>query len=151
MVFKFRKGDQMEDETTKEKELEEKVPTPDQLDDKESVAITDQKNLGLIGRFWYVFLVLGLGAVSVVVYLWYSNQKIIKDLNRQELKVPMRKATLAPVEIEAEVEDEDELLEELEQQSDSDEILEIEKDLSATFLSDLDQELDEIDKELSLP
>ena len=97
-----------------------------------------------LSRFWYFFLIIGLIATGVVSYFYFSNQKLQKE-----------KAT--PVEInlpeptQSMNEQEDKQLDQLQKQSDSDEIAEIEKDATATDLDNLDQEVDKIKEVLSQP
>lgn len=96
-----------------------------------------------INRFWYLFLILGLLGLIGVGYLWSSNQQLFRQVKTIETLVS---PTESPF-----IETEDPALVKLGRQSSSDEIGVIEKDLTDTDLANLDQELTEIERELSVP
>jgi uncharacterized protein HemX len=125
------------------------IPTASSEDEKAAPQpaspIIDQAKKKGLSNFWYLFLILGIAAVGLVVYFWISNQKTLRQIQEQE-------AETAPATESAEIQlGEDEILEQLQQQGDSDEIESIEEDLLSTDLSGLDRELGQIEEELSLP
>lgn len=93
-----------------------------------------EKERSLLDRFWLVFLVIiAAAAVLILGVLGITDQKPA---------IPKVVPTLTPV---------FEVAPEFERHSPSDEISAIEADLEATDLSELDQELEQIETELATP
>ncbi|MBN1263370.1 MAG: hypothetical protein JW991_03350 [Candidatus Pacebacteria bacterium] len=98
-----------------------------------------------LAQLWWLFLLIGLTAIGGVAYLWSSNQKISYSPENQVPLLRIEPTPFPPVQIE------EDSLEALTVQSNSDEIEAIEKDLDLTDLEGLDRELAEIEQALSLP
>ncbi len=96
----------------------------------------------LLKRFWYLFLIFGVLIILSLGILVYGYQKLSQE---KPASIPTPMPTPTPIE------ETDEQTSALENQGTSDEITDIEDDLEATNLSDLDQELEDIDSELSSP
>jgi len=98
-------------------------------------------------KFWYIFVIIALILVAVVTTLWFNNQKSLKNQQNQVIQPPVETMiqptpTLVPS---------DTATVNLETQSDSDEISNIENDIKATDLTDLNKEMATIEAELSNP
>ncbi len=87
-------------------------------------------------KFWFLPLLLVLVVVIVGGMLWAMESGLI---------LPKPSPSPTPTAVE------DESTAALEEQGTSDEIWEIEADLNATDLSDLDKEVQDIEKELAAP
>ena len=107
---------------------------------KEGVAVEGKSNI--LKRFWYLFLIFGVVIVISLGMFVYGYQKL-----GQEKPTPTPTPVLTPTPIE----EGDEQTSALEEQDTSDEVGDIEADLEATDLSGIDQELEDIDSELSSP
>lgn len=83
--------------------------------------------------FWLILIFLAVVAVAVVAFLWFSNQQLKSSRETAPSPSPM-------LEYEA-----------TEEESSSDEVSSIETDLQGTDLSDLDQELEDIEAEIASP
>ena len=96
-------------------------------------------------KFWYLFVILAIILISAVGSLWFYNQKTLQESSRQiapGAEEMITEETALPTE-------EDTQTAALEQQSDSDEINDIEADIQATDLSNLDKELADIEAEIA--
>ena len=98
-------------------------------------------------KFWYIFVIIALILVAVVTTLWFNNQKSLKNQQNQAIQPPIETMiqptpTLVPG---------DTATVNLETQSDSDEVGDIENDIKATDLSSVDKELAAIEEEISTP
>ena len=105
----------------------------------------EQKNF--LEKFWYLFVILAIILISAVGSLWFYNQKTLQESSRQiapGAEEMITEETALPTE-------EDTQTAALEQQSDSDEINDIEADIQATDLSNLDKELADIEAEIASP
>lgn len=89
-------------------------------------------------KLWFIPVILALVVVIVVGALWVTNKGLL---------IPQPSPTPTPTPA-AEV---DEGTAALEEQGTSDEVSEIEADLNATDLSDIDKELTDIENELTSP
>ena len=105
----------------------------------------EQKNF--LEKFWYLFVILAIILISAVGSLWFYNQKAIQEKSDQ---AKMGVSDFIPEETAPPTE-EDTQTAALQQQSDSDEINDIEADLQATDLSNLDKELADIEAEIASP
>jgi uncharacterized protein YdgA (DUF945 family) len=98
-------------------------------------------------KFWYLFVSLAIILLAVVGGLWFYNQKVIQENSNQtvpQMQEMTTEETEAPIE-------EDSQTAALQQQSDSDEIGQIEADIQATDLSNIDKELADIEAEIETP
>jgi len=103
------------------------------------VAQTPEAGKGFsFDKLWFIPVIIALVAVIVVGALWVTNKGLL---------VPKPSPTPTPTPA-AEIDEETAALEE---QGTSDEISEIEADINATELSDIDKELTDIEDELSSP
>ena len=101
-----------------------------------------EEKTNFLEKFWYLFVILAVILVGVVGGLWFYNQKTLQESSSQ----------IAPVAEEmAPITEEDAQTAALEQQSDSDEMADIEADLEATDLSNLDDEMADIETEIASP
>ncbi|HUV42962.1 MAG TPA: hypothetical protein VMY36_03640 [Patescibacteria group bacterium] len=102
-----------------------------------------QEKPGLIKRFWFIPLTFILLFILLMVGYLFTNQNL--DIFNLDFfkKTPQVSPTPSPA-TESETAS-------LEKQGTSDEISEIEADLSKTDLSDLDKELTDIEEELTSP
>ena len=89
---------------------------------------------GFLNRFWFLFVIAALICLVGIGVLWFLNKRQATP------------TTVAPTPTPAE--EVDEATRQLEQQGTSDEIDEIEADLNATDLTEIDKELTDIDNEL---
>ena len=94
-----------------------------------------EKKPNFFERFWYVFVVAAIICLLLVGVLW----KLVKGQAKTTPVTP----TPTPIE------EVDQSTQELESQGTSDEIGDIEADLEATDLTELDKELSDIENELS--
>lgn len=121
---------------------EENTETPTQPEP----VVTQEKAAPEVGKrisfekFWFIPVILALIAIMVVGILWVTNQGLL---------VP--KPSPSPVPTASPSAEVDEETTALEEQGTSDEISEIEADLNATNLSDIDKELTDIENELTSP
>lgn len=120
-------------------EQEEKI-APAQEPQEPVVPVPDKPNF--LERFWFVFVGLAFIALLAVGGLWAINQKLI---------TPKTISTPTPLPTPSPVVEIDTMTSALEQQGTSDEISAIEADLEETDFSTLDQELSDIEAELSTP
>ncbi len=98
-------------------------------------------------KFWYLFVSLAIILLAVVGGLWFYNQKTLEKNSSQTLpqtEEMMTEETTSQIEEDAQTAA-------LQQQSDSDEISQIEADIQATDLSNIDKELTDIETEISNP
>ena len=105
----------------------------------------EQKNF--LEKFWYLFVILAIILVGVVGGFRFFNQKTLQESSSQiapGTEEMITEETAPPTE-------EDTQTAALQQQSDSDEINDIEADLQATDLSNLDKELADIEAEIASP
>lgn len=91
-----------------------------------------------LDRFWFVFVIAALICLIGIGVLLFLNR-------RQAARV-----TVTPTPTPTPVEEVDEATKQLEEQGTSDEITDIEVDLNATDLTELDKELTDIENELSI-
>jgi len=116
-----------------------------------------EKKPNFLEKFWYLFVGLAIILILAMAGLWFFNQKSLNEQKalkqvemenaaKQEIldKAAAEAATSTPVETDAQTL-------QLENQGNSDEIIDIEKDLANTNLDNLDQEKDLIDQELNNP
>jgi len=97
-------------------------------------------------KFWYLFVVVAIILLAVVGGLWFYNQKALQENSSQstpQIQEMITGETEAPIE--------DAQIAALQQQSDSDEISQIETDIQATDLSNIDKELADIEAEIASP
>jgi len=94
-------------------------------------------------RFWYIFVVVAVFSLGAITFLWMNNQNSNQAKQSQKVQI-----TTPQEEITEEIQQEetDEATQKLDQQSESDEIEDIEYDLQTTDFTDIDKELDEIEK-----
>jgi len=98
-------------------------------------------------KFWYLFVVVAIILLAVVGGLWFYNQKALQENSSQsapQIQEMITEETETPIE-------EDVQIAALQQQSDSDEISQIETDIQATDLSNIDKELADIEAEIETP
>lgn len=95
-------------------------------------------------RFWYLFVIVAVILIGVTIGLWIGNQRSIR-VAQVETTPPVVQEEI-PQQKAAEI---DQATADLEAQGESDEIEEIEFDIQNTDLSGIDQELTDIEKELS--
>jgi len=101
-----------------------------------------EEKTNFLEKFWYLFVILAIILVGVVAGLWFYNQKTLQESSSQ----------IAPVTEEIiPTTEEDTQTAALEQQSDSDEVNDIEADIQATDLSNLDKEMADIEIEITNP
>ncbi|MBM3205683.1 hypothetical protein FJZ41_02450 [Candidatus Shapirobacteria bacterium] len=93
-------------------------------------------------KFWYLFVILAVVLLGVVGGLWYNNQKSAQ-LGTTGQGAPTVEEQIAPTG------ETDTQTAQLENQSDSDEVSEIENDLGNTDFSGIDQEINDIEGEIS--
>ncbi len=120
--------------------MDEETPTtprPESVMPEERVISEPGKEFNL-GKLWFIPVMLVLVALIVVGSLWVMNKGLITPK-------PSPAPTPSP---SAEIDEDTAVLEE---QGTSDEISDIEADLNATDLFDIDKELTDIDRELSSP
>jgi len=106
-----------------------------------------EEKTNFLEKFWYLFVILAVVLVGVVGGLWFYNQKVLRESPGQIVpgtEEMMTEETTLPAK-------EDVQTAALEQQSDSDETNDIEADLQATDLSNLDKELADIEAEIDNP
>lgn len=130
---------------------EEKIETPVQptkfVKSEPPVAQKPQaeRKLGF-GKLWFIPVILALVAVILVSALWVTNRNLLAP---RLLLAPTLTPTPTPTATPAAKVDEDTVA--LEEQGTSDEISEIEADLNATDLTEIDKELTDIENELASP
>jgi hypothetical protein len=98
-------------------------------------------------KFWYLFVIVAIILLAVVGGLWFYNQKALQENSSQgtpQIQEMITGETEAPIEEDAQIAA-------LQQQSDSDEISQIETDIQATDLSNIDKELADIEAEIGTP
>jgi uncharacterized protein HemX len=95
----------------------------------------EPKQAGFLERFWYLFVILAILCLIGIGGLWFLNQRKLSQT--PSLPTPTPTETV------------DQTTQELKEQGKSDEIDEIEADLKSTNLTNLDQELEDIEKELT--
>jgi len=123
-----------------EEKIETPTPTqPEPVMPEERVVSEPGREFNL-GKLWFVPVMLALVALIVVGSLWVMNKGLI---------IPKPSPSPTPTPSPSAEIDEDTTA--LEEQGTSDEISDIEADLNATDLSDIDKELTDIDSELSSP
>ena len=98
-----------------------------------------------IEKFWYLFIIIAVFSLGSVAFLWMNNQNIgqIKESQDMEIKTKEQEQIITE---EMQGEEKDEATEKLQEQSESDEINDIEYDLQTTNFTDIDKELGEIEK-----
>ncbi|MCJ7804214.1 hypothetical protein MUP35_00565 [Patescibacteria group bacterium] len=106
-----------------------------------------EEKTNFLEKFWYLFVVLAIILVGVVGGLWFYNQKTLQESSGQT--VPGIEEIIT--EETAPQTEEDAQTAALQQQSDSDEISQIEADIQATDLSNIDKELADIEVEIANP
>ena len=104
--------------------------------------VIGEEKRGVFKKFWYVFTILGVIIALCLVFLVYGYLKL-------SLQKPA--STPTPIPTPTAAEEVDEQTSDLEEQGTSDEIGDIEADLEETDLSEIDQELEDIESELSSP
>lgn len=114
---------------------------PPSLDQPQGPVVFNAPPESKLTRFWYLILIIGLVSIAAIFFLWFSNQKLKEK--QAAIDLPLESQTIT--------EEEDKQLEKLNKQANSDELWSIEADLAATELDFLDQELNQIENELSLP
>ncbi len=133
----------MEEQEQTQNPTEVISPPQIQVTEKEAEIKTKQvlgEEKSPLKRFWYVFAVLGVVLVTSAGVIVYGYPK----LSQQAPAVtPMPIATPTPAE------EVDQQTAALKTQGTSDEIDDIEADLGATDLSEIDKELEEIESELT--
>lgn len=98
-------------------------------------------------KFWYIFVILALVLVGVVAGLWIYNQQALNRQNQTSAPAQVVEETVPTIQPEAS----DAQTTALGSQSQSDEIASIEADLKSTDLSNLDQEMANIETEINNP
>jgi len=99
-------------------------------------------------RFWYIFLILAIVLIGAVVSLWILNRQAIQ---LSQTQAPPVQEEVAPTPPSTEITEVDEQTVVLESQGVSDNPADIEADLKATNLEDIDKELTDIEQEISTP
>lgn len=116
-----------------------------------------EKKTNFFEKFWYLFVGLAIVLILTIASLWFLNQKTINEQKalkqiemenaaKQELLNKAVIGAITPTPAETDVQ-----TLQLENQGSSDEIADIEKDLTNTNLDTIDQEKDTIDQELNNP
>lgn len=127
-----------------EEKLEPEIKQTPIETEKEEISVVTSGVEGakpnLLKRFWFIFAALGIVLVLSVGAFFISRQQ---PTTPEVANVPTPIPSPTPTE-------EDEIAA-LEQQGSSDEIAAIENDVNETDLSELDQELADIDDELATP
>ena len=97
-------------------------------------------------KFWYIFVIIALALLVAVIILWANNKK---SLSRQESQIgqPVQQVVTQPTPTIVS----DVTTANLEAQSDSDEVRDIENDINATDLTNLDKEIADIEQEINNP
>jgi len=106
----------------------------------------EQKNF--FEKFWYLFVIIALVLIGTLTFLWFNNQKALKNAQQAQQTPTVEEVETAsptPTVIT------DQTTANLETQSDSDEVADIEADINNTDLTDIDKELADIETELSTP
>ena len=114
-----------------------------------------EKKNNFFEKFWYLFVGLAVILILIIASLWFFNQKTINEQKalrqmeienaaKQELLNKAAAETITPTPAETDIQ-----TLQLENQGSSDEIADIEKDLTNTNLDTIDQEKDTIDQELN--
>lgn len=131
--------EESEDKTKPEGNLvvEEVAQEPAQVE-----KVIGEEKQGVFKKFWYVFAILGVIVALCLMFLVYGYLK----LGQQKPA-----STPTPIPTPTATEEIDEQTSALGEQGTSDETEDIEADLEATDLSEIDQELEDIDSELSSP
>ena len=101
-----------------------------------------EEKTNFLEKFWYLFVILAVVLVGVIGGLWFNNQKVLQESSNQNAPVAEE---ITPTT------EEDTQIAALEQQSDSDEVNDIESDIQATDLSNLDKEMANIEAEIASP
>jgi len=101
-----------------------------------------EEKTNFLEKFWYLFVILAVVLVGVVGGLWFNNQKVLQESSSQNAPVAEE---ITPTT------EEDTQIAVIEQQSDSDEVNDIESDIQATDLSNLDKEMANIEAEIASP
>lgn len=106
-----------------------------------------EEKTNFLEKFWYLFVILAIILISAVGGLWFYNQRAIQEKSDQ---AQMGVENFIPEETVSQIE-EDAQTAALGQQSDSDEFNDIEADIQATDLSNLDKEMADIEAEIASP
>jgi len=101
-----------------------------------------EEKTNFLEKFWYLFVILAVVLVGVIGGLWFNNQKVLQESSNQNAPVAEE---ITPTT------EEDTQIAVIEQQSDSDEVNDIESDIQATDLSNLDKEMANIEAEIASP
>lgn len=117
--------------------IQEEIPKPTG-EFRQSQSQPEEKG-NIFTRFWFIFIALAIVALLIVGGLWFTNQGLLTKPTPSPTPIPSPSSSV------------DETTSNLEKQGTSDELAEIEKDLEATDLSNLDKGLTDIENELSLP
>ncbi len=98
-------------------------------------------------KFWYLFIILAIVLIGVVGGLSFYNQKALQE---KSLQMTSQNEEMPGEEAVPQIE-EDAQTATLQQQSDSDEIGQIEADIQTTDLSNIDKEMADIETEIGSP
>jgi len=102
-----------------------------------------EERQNFLEKFWYLFVVVAVFSLGAITFLWMNNQNVNRAEQSQEVQTTTPQEGTAE---ELQQEEIDEATQRLDQQSESDEIEDIEYDLQTTDFTDIDKELDEIEK-----
>ncbi len=96
-------------------------------------------------KFWYLFVIVAIFLLGSVAFLWMNNQNInqIKESQDERTETKQQEQIINE---DMQGEEKDKATEKLQEQSGSDEIEDIEYDLQTTDFTDIDKELDDIEK-----
>ena len=96
-------------------------------------------------KFWYLFVIVAIFLLGSVAFLWMNNQNInqIKESQDERTETKQQEQIINE---DVQGEEKDKATEKLQEQSGSDEIEDIEYDLQTTDFTDIDKELDDIEK-----
>lgn len=96
-------------------------------------------------KFWYLFVIVAIFLLGSVAFLWMNNQNInqIKESQDERTETKQQEQIINE---DMQGEEKDEATEKLHEQSESDKIEDIEYDLQTTDFTDIDKELDDIEK-----
>jgi len=104
----------------------------------------EQKNF--FEKFWYLFVIIAIVLIGTLTFLWFNNQKALKNAKRtQQTSLVEKVETVSPTPTLIT----DQATANLEAQSDSDEVADIEADINNTDLANIDKEMATIEAELS--
>jgi len=112
----------------------------------EPTAVITKMNDEKIPFWMYLSLIASIVSAGTVGYLWYSNQKLLESISSNPPAEKIIKTTTSLPSFPEDPVDEND-----QKSSDSNNLDEIEKNLQDIDFQELDQELNQIEEEISLP